>query len=120
MKDHLFDMSLGFRDSLALKLVLVVVLSLSFAGVLVAQESDSPAIHIAHPWDPNGPAVSAHVPLLIGYARTEETLFDEPTPQKLVLDDAGLRERALKRIARKSALQEATPAVIEATQPNST
>src|SRR5262245_5068381 len=55
MKDHLFDMSLGFRDSLALKLVLVVVLSLSFAGVLVAQESDSPAIHIAHPWDPNSP-----------------------------------------------------------------
>ena len=29
-----------------------------------------------HPWDPKGPALSANVPLLIGYARTEETLYD--------------------------------------------
>ena len=51
-----------------------------------------------HPWDPKGPALSANVPLLIGYARTEETLYDRPTPEKLALDEAGLRERASKRL----------------------
>jgi para-nitrobenzyl esterase len=52
-----------------------------------------------HPWDPKGPALSANVPLLIGYAHTEETLYDRPTPEKLALDEAGLRERASKRLA---------------------
>jgi para-nitrobenzyl esterase len=52
----------------------------------------------AHPWDPKGPALSADIPLLIGYARTEETLYDRPTPEKLALDEAGLRERASKRL----------------------
>ena len=51
-----------------------------------------------HPWDPAGPALSAGIPLLIGYAHTEETLYDRPTPEKLALDDAGLRERASKRL----------------------
>jgi len=51
-----------------------------------------------HPWDPKGPALSANVPLLIGYAHTEETLYDRPTPEKLALDEAGLRERASKRL----------------------
>lgn len=71
-----------------------------------------------HPWDPTGPALSAHIPLLIGYAHTEETLYDRPTPEKLALDDAGLRERASKRLggdptraieAFRSAHPEATP-----------
>jgi para-nitrobenzyl esterase len=52
-----------------------------------------------HPWDPKGPALSANVPLLIGYAHTEETLYDRPTPEKLALDEAGLRERASERLA---------------------
>jgi len=52
----------------------------------------------AHPWDPAGPALSATVPLLIGYARTEETLYDRPTPEKLALDEAGLRQRASARL----------------------
>lgn len=52
----------------------------------------------AHPWDPKGPALSATIPLLIGYARTEETLYDRPTPEKLKIDEAGLRERASKRL----------------------
>ena len=51
-----------------------------------------------HPWDPTGPALSANVPLLIGWARTEETLYDRPTPEKLALDEAALRERASKRL----------------------
>src|SRR5262249_5580484 len=52
----------------------------------------------AHPWDPKGPALSADIPLLIGYAHTEETLYDRPTPEKLSLDEAGLKERASKRL----------------------
>src|SRR4051794_23030304 len=52
----------------------------------------------SHPWDPAGPALSAQIPLLIGYARTEETLYDRPTPEKLALDEAGLQARASKRL----------------------
>src|SRR6185369_12799508 len=51
-----------------------------------------------HPWDPQGPALSANIPLLIGYAHTEETLYDRPTPEKLALDEAGLRARASQRL----------------------
>ena len=51
-----------------------------------------------HPWDPAGPAISADIPLLIGYARTEETWYDRPTPEALALDEAGLKLRAAKRI----------------------
>jgi para-nitrobenzyl esterase len=52
----------------------------------------------SHPWDPKGPALSANIPLLIGYAHTEETLYDRPTPEKLAIDEAGLKERASKRL----------------------
>jgi para-nitrobenzyl esterase len=51
-----------------------------------------------HPWDPKGPALSATIPLLIGYAHTEETLYDRPTPEKLALDLAGLQARVAKRL----------------------
>src|SRR5580765_5389486 len=51
-----------------------------------------------HPWDPAGPALSATIPLMIGYARTEETLYDRPTPDTLALDEAGLTLRASKRL----------------------
>ena len=52
----------------------------------------------SHPWDPAAPALSARIPLLIGYARTEETWYDRPTPQTLALDEAGLKERASARL----------------------
>jgi para-nitrobenzyl esterase len=58
---------------------------------------DGKAIPV-HPWDPKGPALSSNIPLLIGYARTEETLYDRPTPEKLALDEAGLRERVSTRL----------------------
>jgi len=57
----------------------------------------------AHPWDPKAPALSANIPLLIGYAHTEETLYDRPTPEKLALDEAGLKERASKRLGQDPA-----------------
>jgi para-nitrobenzyl esterase len=71
-----------------------------------------------HPWDPAAPALSASIPLLIGYARTEETLYDRPTPEKLALDEAGLRQRVATRLgvepdgvvdAYRKAHPEATP-----------
>ena len=52
----------------------------------------------AHPWDPSAPALSATIPLLIGHAHTEETLYDRPTPEKLNLDEAGLKQRAAKQL----------------------
>jgi para-nitrobenzyl esterase len=52
----------------------------------------------AHPWDPAGPVLSADIPLLIGYTQTEETFYDRPTPEKLALDEAGLRQRVSQRI----------------------
>jgi para-nitrobenzyl esterase len=52
----------------------------------------------ADPWDPAAPALSASVPLLIGYARTEETLYDRPTPEKLALDETGLKQRVSARL----------------------
>ncbi len=51
-----------------------------------------------HPWDPAAPALSAKIPLLIGWAHTEETLYDRPTPEKLALDEAGLKQRVAKRL----------------------
>lgn len=51
-----------------------------------------------HPWDPAAPAMSAKIPLLIGWAHTEETLYDRPTPEKLALDEAGLIKRAAARL----------------------
>jgi para-nitrobenzyl esterase len=50
------------------------------------------------PWDPAAPVVSANIPLLIGWARTEETFYDRPTPEKLALNEAGLKERTAKRL----------------------
>jgi para-nitrobenzyl esterase len=49
------------------------------------------------PFDPKAPAVSADIPLLIGYNRTEETLFHRGS-EVLDLDDAGLRQRVKARI----------------------
>jgi para-nitrobenzyl esterase len=43
--------------------------------------------------------MSSGIPLLIGYAQTEETFYDRPTPEKLALDEAGLRQRVAKRLA---------------------
>jgi para-nitrobenzyl esterase len=51
-----------------------------------------------HPWDPAAPSLSASIPLLIGYAHTEETLYDRPTPEKLNLDEEGLTQRAAKQL----------------------
>ncbi|MCM3881093.1 MAG: carboxylesterase/lipase family protein [Vicinamibacterales bacterium] len=72
----------------------------------------------SHPWDPAAPALSSTIPLLIGYARTEETLYDRPTAEKLALDETGLKQRVAARLgidpgrvieAYRKAHPEATP-----------
>jgi para-nitrobenzyl esterase len=78
----------------------------AIAGKVIAREpgqtANSPTVDgkaiPSHPWDPAGPALSASIPLMIGYARTEETLYDRPTPETLALDEAGLKLRASKRL----------------------
>jgi len=47
-----------------------------------------------HPFDPTAPAISANVPLIIGYNRTEMTLFVAGDPKAFSLDEDGLRRRA--------------------------
>jgi para-nitrobenzyl esterase len=78
----------------------------AIAGKMIAREpgqtANSPTVDgkaiPGHPWDPAGPALSASIPLMIGYARTEETLYDRPTPETLALDEAGLKLRAARRL----------------------
>lgn len=47
-----------------------------------------------HPFDPDGPALSADVPLLIGFNRTEATLFLANDAEVFDLDEEGLTRRA--------------------------
>jgi para-nitrobenzyl esterase len=56
-----------------------------------------------HPWDPAGPAISAKIPLLTGWVRTEETLYDRPTAESLALDETGLTRRARARLGQDPA-----------------
>ncbi len=47
-----------------------------------------------HPFDPVAPDLSADVPLIIGYNRTEMTLFAAADLKAFLLDEDGLRRRA--------------------------
>ncbi|MGA9723359.1 MAG: carboxylesterase/lipase family protein [Candidatus Binatus sp.] len=47
-----------------------------------------------HPFDPTAPDVSNDVPLIIGYNRTEMTLFVATDPTFFTLDESGLNRRA--------------------------
>lgn len=51
-----------------------------------------------HPFDPVAPAISADVPVMVGYTRTEETLFKRPSAKDLELDAEGLKSRVAKRL----------------------
>lgn len=103
---------LGLEANQADKLRTVPMAQLSAASAVVNEKfvlrepgmtENSPTVDgriiPAHPWDPAAPALSAGIPLLIGYARTEETWYDRPTPQSLALDEAGLRQRITQRLA---------------------
>jgi para-nitrobenzyl esterase len=43
-----------------------------------------------HPFDPVAPAVSANVPVLVGYTRTERTVYNIDDPKASQLDEAAL------------------------------
>jgi para-nitrobenzyl esterase len=102
---------LGLKASQARELQTIPVARLLAADAALARKitlrgpgmvADSPMIDGKtlpnHPWDPAAPALSASIPLLIGYARTEETLYDRPTAETLALDEAGLKKRTAARI----------------------
>ena len=46
-----------------------------------------------NPFDPEAPGISDHIPVIVGYNRTEATLFMGRDPDLLELDDAGLERR---------------------------
>jgi para-nitrobenzyl esterase len=48
---------------------------------------------LQNPFDPVAPEVSADVPVLIGFNRTELTLFADGDPTAFTLDEAGLHKR---------------------------
>ena len=51
-----------------------------------------------HPFDPRATPVSADVPIIVGYNRTEETLFISNSQMEVDLDESGLRGRVAARI----------------------
>ncbi len=51
----------------------------------------------AHPFDPVASPLSADVPVIVGYTRTERTVYEIDSPNYGKLDDAGLREN-VKRV----------------------
>jgi para-nitrobenzyl esterase len=104
---------LGMTKARARELKNVPMLALAQAGARLNEKfvlrepgmtENSPVVDgtvlPSHPWDPAAPALSADIPLLIGYARTEETWYDRPTPQSLALDEAGLEKRVAERVGR--------------------
>lgn len=44
----------------------------------------------SHPFDPVAPSVSEHIPVIVGYTRTERTVYQIDEPSYGVLDEAGL------------------------------
>jgi para-nitrobenzyl esterase len=47
-----------------------------------------------HPFDPVAPQISAEVPVIVGYTRTERTVYEIDSPNYGKLDEAGLLENA--------------------------
>jgi para-nitrobenzyl esterase len=58
----------------------------------------------SNPFDPVASPVSADVPVIVGYTRTERTVYDIDTPSFGKLDEAGLLERS-RRVLGDSAAQ---------------
>lgn len=51
-----------------------------------------------HPWHPGAPALSAAIPLLIGWTHTEETFYQRPTPENLAMTESDMRALITKRL----------------------
>lgn len=56
-------------------------------------------VHVPqHPFDPVAPPFSTSVPVMVGYCRTEETVYHRSRPGDYDLDMDGLRERVADRL----------------------
>jgi para-nitrobenzyl esterase len=71
---------------------------------------------VRHPCDPDAPAISADIPVIVGYNRTEQTLFSPENDPVFNLDEAGLR----KQLARYGDKTEAVIGAYRQTFPNAT
>ncbi|MEE9254660.1 MAG: carboxylesterase family protein, partial [Pseudomonadales bacterium] len=52
-----------------------------------------------HPFDPEAPSVSDDIPVMVGYNRTEATLFMGRDPDLLALDEEGLERRITEMLS---------------------
>jgi para-nitrobenzyl esterase len=84
------------------ELPLEQIMAAQFATIAKAPSSNAlggfrpvidPATLPEHPFDPVGPAMSASVPVMVGFNRTEATLFLANDKEAFELDDAGLVRR---------------------------
>ena len=69
-----------------------------------------------HPFDPDAPEISAHVPLLMGSNRTEMTMVGA-TPAQFNLDEAGLRAQLSRQLGART---EEIIGVFRASRPKAT
>lgn len=72
----------------------------------------------ADPFAPTAMTLSANVPVMVGWCRTEETLFQQPTPKNLTMDDAQLIERVKDRLGAKRKMADDVIAAYKSTHPN--
>ncbi len=56
-----------------------------------------------HPFDPEAPEISADVPVMVGWNRTEETLYAQGPLRETDLDRAGLQSRVENRLGDSAA-----------------
>ena len=70
-----------------------------------------------HPWHPSGPALSARIPLMIGWTHTEETWYQRPTPENLAMTESGMRALITKRLGAQA---EPVIAAFKAANPQAT
>ncbi len=68
----------------------------------------------AHPFDPTATEISADVPVIVGWNRTEETLFARGDQARFDLDREGLQERIASRLADPKAAAHVVSAYTEA------
>lgn len=71
----------------------------------------------ADPFAPTATTLSANVPVMVGWCRTEETLFQQPTPKNLAMTDADLIEGVKDRLGSKRKMAHDVIAAYRETHP---
>ncbi len=89
-------------------------------GLGVGPVVDSRSIPV-QTWDPKAPAISAHVPMIIGTCKDEATfLLGNRDETAFKLDEAGMRERVAKQVDLPEADRERLIAVYRKARPGAT